>query len=888
MLRLLRRTLLIGLAAFVGLVLVLVTLAYLFEDQVKAKLVDELNAHLLAPLHQNGIELTLVKRFPQASLRIRDVYMQEVRTDEQPADTLLYAKDLYLEFSLFDLITGDYTVHDIHGQDVKLYPGLDTKGAENWLVWRTDSSGTGQENRTAIDLRKVTFDGLSTRFRDGRSGLEVAATSKRSTFALRFRDDGSTLALNGDVWLRHWSDRSGTRLADRKADINLHMLFGGADGAFHIDKGELFFGKTPLNVTLAVLRNGQGQTLDLRANGFGLDLATVVELLPESMHHALRRYGLDGNADIAIHYAGPLDGAGPSLSAGMKLREGRFTERASGTVFRQVQGELSVDLTPQGTPKKLVVKGFSANSSSGPVGGSMELQGLKNAKVTAEMHGDLELADLLRFIRVDTLEQVGGRLKAEAHIHGRVRDVADLRASDLRSLALSGTVSLRNATLKLKGLRHRVQDLNADLALDGNDATVHDLRFDLQGNAMHLNGTLRNLMPYLLFHDQRLAIEASGSSPKIDLASLLVGRNTSPTATDADYRFTLPALIDLDLKTDIGELTMEDFSAQRITGTIRLKDQRLTISPLAFHTADGSVSGSLRLDGTVADAYPLAIDAELNGIDVTKLFSEFREFGQTFITHTEIKGTGDAQLTFTAPLRPDFSLDEDRLHCVADVVLNHGELNNHPSLMAVADHLQKNKLVSPFVDVDALRTQFRHVTFARLENRIEIKDRQVHLPLMTVSCNVMDLEVTGTHGFDGAVDDHLNFRLGDLFRTAQSGDDEFGPIIDDGTGLRIFLHMYGTTDDLQFGNDGAMAAAKRKEKMKQETAELKDILKSVVTGDRTASAALPPPQQGKITVDWNGPEAPPAQATAPKPKKGLGRLLEKSDKDDGQETIKIE
>jgi hypothetical protein len=41
-------------------------------------------------------------------------------------------------------------------------------------------------------------------------------------------------------------------------------------------------------------------------------------------------------------------------------------------------------------------------------------------------------------------------------------------------------------------------------------------------------------------------------------------------------------------------------------------------------------------------------------------------------------------------------------------------------------------------------------------------------------------------------------------------------------------------------------------------------------------------------VDWNGPQAPPAQATAPKPKKGLGRLLEKSDKDDGQETIKIE
>lgn len=885
MFRIFRRIAFLGVAALAALLLLLITLAYVFEEEVKARLVEELNAHLLAPLHQNGIELTLIKRFPQGSLRIRDVYMDGVRTDGLPSDTLLYAEDLYLEFSLFALITGDYTVREVHGRNVKLYPGLDTKGGENWLVWRPDSSAMPSEGKAAIDLRKITFDNLDARFRDGRSALEVRMASKRSTLALHFRDKGSTLSLKGDAWLQQWNDGTGTRLSDRKADINLNMAFGGPDGAFRIDKGELLFGKTPLNVTLNVLNGSKGRTLDLRANGFGLDLSSVVELLPESMHHTLRRYGLDGNADIAIHYEGPLDGPGPALSAGMKLRDGRFTERASGTVFRQVQGELSVELTPQGIPKKLMVKGFSASSPSGPVGGNMELHGLKNANLTAELYGDLALADLLHFIRLDTLEQVSGRLKVEAQINGRVRDVEDLRATDMRGLALSGTMELKDASLKLKGLRHRVTDLNAQLALNGNDATVHDLHFNLQDNEMQLNGTLRNLMPYLLFKDQRLAIDARGRSPKIDLASLLIGKDANPTDSDAPYHFTLPPSIDLDLRTEIGELTMADFSAQQITGTIRLKAQRLTIDPLNFHTAQGTVDGSLRLDGTPALAYPLEVEASLKGIDVTQLFLEFQEFGQTFITHAHIKGTGNAQLSFSAPLLPDFSLDKDHLHCVADVVLVNGELNDHPSLMEVAEHLKKNKLVSPFVDIDALRKELRQVTFARLENRIEIKDRQVHLPLMTVSCSVMDLEVSGTHGFDGTVDDHLNFRLSELFRTAQSGDDEFGPIIDDGTGLRIFLHMYGTTDNLQFGTDGAMAAARRKERMKQETAQLKGILKGILSGEKPKDTTTA--QQGSITAVFGDKEqAPPPPAE--KPKKGLGRLLQKDQKDEPKVVIGVE
>jgi hypothetical protein len=145
---------------------------------------------------------------------------------------------------------------------------------------------------------------------------------------------------------------------------------------------------------------------------------------------------------------------------------------------------------------------------------------------------------------------------------------------------------------------------------------------------------------------------------------------------------------------------------------------------------------------------------------------------------------------------------------------------------------------------------------------------------MLVHSSAMDIEVSGSQSFDGGIDHHLNFRLSDLFRKG-SGEDEFGPVQDDGTGMRVFLHMYGTTADPQFANDGAMASARRKQQLKQETATLKTILKEEfgrAPGERTTP---PPTTQPVFTVEWDGTDSTTtALPPPPKRRKGLGRLLD--------------
>ncbi|MCB9182677.1 MAG: hypothetical protein H6591_02070 [Flavobacteriales bacterium] len=857
------RNLLLAFAALLALGFgVLLVLANVYEDEVKARLLGAVNERLRAPVSVGAIDLTLIARFPMASLRLRDVKVDEVRTDSLPADTLLTADEVFLEFNLLALFGGSQTVERIHTANVALFPALDRNGVENYIIWRSDSASAS----SPVELERLTFDGLHVRFTDARNGLHIAAESEDLLLAGRFGEE-SQLRAEGDVHLLSLERDGKSLLDERRAQLALDMSFG--KEAFQISKGEVQLGKVPLQLTLALTQGAKGREIDLRANGLGLDLGRVMEQLPASIQGPMKRFGLSGGIDLAIKYAGSLEGDGPPLSIGAQVSQGRMKERTSGTQFTEINGELAMDIAPDGSIRKLKVKDLSARSGSGSLRADWSSGGVKKAPVKADIRCDIAIADLLRMAGVDTLEQAAGRFVADIKVDGTLRDMADLRVSDLKAVRVTGHAALRDAGLKLKGVRHRVEHLDAELALNGNDATVRGLKADIAGSPIELSGTLRNLVPYALFEQEHLVIEAKGRSPRIDLGALLQGDESGHGTA---YALVLPAAIELDLRAQVDELVFEDFKATGINGTIRMKDRVLRASPLSFATADGAVLGSLELDargGGSASWYPLAIEADVKDIAIQQLFAEFRDFGQEFIGQRHLSGRARASIAFRAPLSPAMRIDRDRIACTIDIAVENGGIKGQGQLIAVADYLKKNKLVAPFVDTEELRRRLADVRFAKLENRVEIKDGAVHVPLMEVRSNALDIELSGTHWFDDRIDHHLNFRLGDLFRLGKPTADEFGPIADDGTGMRVFLHMHGTAQAPLFENDGAMAANRRRQQFQQEKQQLRTILREDILGHKSeGTTTAQAPTGGRVIIEQEGDSTRNELVVAPKKPKG--------------------
>ncbi len=124
-----------------------------------------------------------------------------------------------------------------------------------------------------------------------------------------------------------------------------------------------------------------------------------------------------------------------------------------------------------------------------------------------------------------------------------------------------------------------------------------------------------------------------------------------------------------------------------------------------------------------------------------------------------------------------------------------------------------------------MKKRLRNIEFETLENNLTIENQIITIPEMKIATSVLDISASGTHDFDNNIDYSIGFRLSELLRTGREKDSEFGYVIDDETGLLIFLRMAGTIDNPKFSSDKETAREKRKEKFEEETKSFKGILK---------------------------------------------------------------
>jgi hypothetical protein len=258
------------------------------------------------------------------------------------------------------------------------------------------------------------------------------------------------------------------------------------------------------------------------------------------------------------------------------------------------------------------------------------------------------------------------------------------------------------------------------------------------------------------------------------------------------------------------------------------------------------------LDPISSSAYRMNCLADLKGIHIDRVFTEFENFGQNFIQDRHLKGIAHANVQFRALLTNALELPSDKIESVIDVTIENGELNNFETLQEIADYLRSNKWVAPFVDEDRFAERMRNVKFSELKNVIQIRDRMVTIPLMDVRSSAMDISAKGTHSFDYVIDYAVGFNLRDLLVRK---DKEWSES-DDGLGKSMYISLKGTVDNPVYAVDRELAKEMRQEAMEAEKQNVKALLKDEfglfkkddsVGKFKEASSSS---GESTITVDW--------------------------------------
>jgi hypothetical protein len=190
------------------------------------------------------------------------------------------------------------------------------------------------------------------------------------------------------------------------------------------------------------------------------------------------------------------------------------------------------------------------------------------------------------------------------------------------------------------------------------------------------------------------------------------------------------------------------------------------------------------------------------------------------------QGNADIDLSFEGPfdLYKNTYNKEDFV-AEASIKITNGALKNVSSFKLITESMKESaaKLLLSKKTINEFERKLLNLSFGSFENKLSIRDGVINIPKMTIRSNALDVTLEGTHTFDNKVDYSFMFRFREIKGEASS---EFGDIMDDGTGVKVFLKMNGTVDQPIFSWD--KEAKKQEKEMKRDEAkeDLKSALKS--------------------------------------------------------------
>ena len=93
-----------------------------YGDKISSIVIEELNKKLNVKVSVQNVDFSVFKRFPDASIRLSGVVAHSSSTFnkkefDKDADTLLVAKQLYLQFNILDILRKNYKISKIYVVD---------------------------------------------------------------------------------------------------------------------------------------------------------------------------------------------------------------------------------------------------------------------------------------------------------------------------------------------------------------------------------------------------------------------------------------------------------------------------------------------------------------------------------------------------------------------------------------------------------------------------------------------------------------------------------------------------------------------------------------------------------------------------------------------------
>lgn len=839
---------LIFVGVILSLFLLLIILVFAFEDKIKAYAVERINQNLNTEIKVSSIDLSIWSNFPYASLDFKDVLIMDPTTVNKDKDTMLYAKTLSMQFSIWDMVSGDYRVKEVKLNYALLNLYIDKQGNENYHFWKdTEEKGDG---KFKFDLEKLVLLQTRINYQNKFNGSDYSFKTSSTTLSGKFNEKEFDLNANSNLFVNHFRSGKINLLKKKNSQLKLSIHVNLPKEELKIKTGNLKIEDLLLGVTGAI---GIGDTarVDLAIQSNEVELESIYKIFPRKFSQHLLNYSSQGAVKVNAIVQGEITTTkSPIINADFSVSKGKMTEKESKVTLTDLNFKGHYTNKNNNDADELIIPELSGNFLDGSFKASLDIKNFTDPKIKLAVAGDFNLKTLHQFLRPAKIESMTGDLHTSIQLLAGI----DSENKSMDIISAKGKAKIKNTAITSKSLALDLTQLKGEIEIKNNDASIEGFSGKKGNSDFEINGVIKNFMPYALKSNQHINIVASLVSDKIYVEDF-VGMNAEEPKSGKPADYTFPEKINFNLDATIRNLSFGEFHAKNVSGNFKLIDKKFTAKKLNLNMAEGKCYGDLTIDGSGEKGFLIETKQSLKEINVSKLFQIFENFGQKEITNENIGGKLNSEIEFFAYMDNQLNLKSDKIISTIQLELIDGELKNLILLNDVVGYIRQEKIMSVFIgkkNLERLDKQVKNIRFSTLTNTIAIKNEEIIIPEMKVVSSTVDFNLFGKHNFKNDIDYHINFRFKELKMDEENPN--YDASKDDGKGLRVYLQITGNLDNPIYKFDKKELKTDLKEKLKEEKNNLKSVLKTelgLYKKDSTIKLKETPKEEVKFLFEWD-------------------------------------
>ena len=736
-------------------IVLLAAAPFLFKGSLEKIVKRTINENLNATVAWEGLDLSLIKSFPDAALTISNFSV--INNAPFEGDTLVSGKSLKLNMGITQLFKKSNEAIQVDGLFLKeslVNIKVDSLGNANYDI-AVKKEGNASEP-TSADEGSFSFALKNYEIKDSRINY-LDESSKTFLILTDVNHIGKGDLSKAISQLETNTEANATFQIDKTEYLNKTSIILDADFELDLENQKYSFlenvakiNELPLTFDGFIKINETNSELDISFKTPSSDFKNFLAVIPKTYVKELDGVTTTGNFSIDGALKGTIDETHiPRMDIKIASDNASFKYPDLPKAVRNISmnAELKNDTgLVKDTYLNIGGMTFKIDDELFSLSGSIK-NFTENAFVNLVVKGTLNLANIEKVLPVELEQELTGIIKADVNTSFDMRSVEKEQYQNIKN---SGTLSLTDFNYSDEAFNNPISISSAAIKMIPGNIRLNNFEATSGQTDINATGTIRNLIPWImekqdlkgnfLVNSNTFNVNDFMSSEEKDTGS---GNSTTPGGNSEEASVKIPDFLDATIDFTAKKVFYDNVVLEDTKGRVTIRDEAASLSNVTSKIFGGNIAFSGDVD-TKKSVPTFGMNLDLQKVDIGESFQQLDFLKYIAPISKALNGNINTIIKLNGELNGDLTPNLATLagDLVANILSAEINTNSTPLLAALGENLS-------FIDKDKL--MLKDVTTA-----LDFSDGKI--VVKPFDFNIEDIKITagGSHGLDKSIDYNLD------------------------------------------------------------------------------------------------------------------------------------